>query len=164
MTVGKAILIGMNNPHSTAAEHALYPAPVGVAGWRLWTMMDQAAGLPRSEYVRIFDRRNLVRGDWRRDLAATNAAVMFRKQRIDECRVVLCGAQVVEAFRKAGAKVDEQPHFTWFRPGPSPLGKWAIIPHPSGRSHTWNDKAVRDAAKIFFAELVELARKAAKED
>lgn len=158
----RVLLIGMNNPHSTKPEHALYPHPPGVAGWNLWRKIAESVGgedvLGRKRYTELFDRRNLVRGDWHRATAATNAAIMFRKERIDERRVVLCGADVSGAFRRAGAAIPEDRElFEWFRPGPSPLGKWAIIPHPSGRSHAWNDVAIRDEARKFFKALVKLA-------
>ncbi len=157
----KIVLVGMNNPYNLDPKYALYPHPPQSAGGRLFKMMREVSdGLTMSEYAHIFDRINLVRGDWSRPHAATEAAVLVRKQGYRDRRVVMLGEEVRAAFGRAGAEFPH-PQFQWAEM--SRKGKWAHIPHPSGRSRAWNSEQVRAEADRFFADLVKAAREAAEE-
>lgn len=167
----KVMLIGMNNPLSMDPRHALYPHPPGCAGWNLHRKMDQAmepeGGFPRHEYVDIFDRVNLVRGDWNDGKAVSKAAQLIKdamkEDGIGRRNVVLLGSKVLRSFRVAGVDLEDKPQFVWTDPKiPKARNLWAHIPHPSGRSRAWNDPAVRDSAMSFFKHLVTLARQSAQ--
>lgn len=169
--MAKILIIGMNNPLSMDPRHALYPHPPGCAGWNLHRKMDQAmepeGGFPRHEYVDIFDRVNLVRGDWNDGKAVAKAAQYLKdaakEDGVGRRNVVLLGSKVVRSFRVAGADMEQYEQFRWRCPPiQRPLYMWARIPHPSGRSRAWNDPAVRDEATAFFRNLVTLARTAAQ--
>lgn len=160
----KVILIGMNNPLSMKPQHALYPHPPGCAGNNLWKKMaDVYEGFDRNDYINVFERINLVRGEWSHQAAVAKAAHLYRHDRFDERIVVLLGSQVEWAFKVAGVDLTDDDYFAWRTPGPSRFGKWTGIPHPSGRSRVWNDLEIRSQSKQFFSELVPMAVKAAQE-
>lgn len=58
------MLVGMQNPWSTDPRHALFPAPPGCTGERLWRALEDVGGHTRGDYLRAFERRNLVTGPW----------------------------------------------------------------------------------------------------
>ncbi len=156
----KPLLIGMNNPHSTDPDFDLFPRPAGVAGHRLWCMMAEAADgyFPTWEYVKAFDRVNLVRGEWSRPAATLKAGTMLANGVGLNRPVVLLGNEVVLAFKRGGMNLEDVALFKWV--GPSKAFPWRVahIPHPSGRSHTWNDPVVRQRAAVFLKDLVKQAR------
>lgn len=158
----KVLLIGMNNPYSLEAHFALYPLPATSAGGRLFRMMrDAVPDLRQSEYCKIFDRMNLVVGDWDRTKAVSKAAMMVK----DGCRkrrVVLLGEEVKRAFETTKAVNVPPEQFVW-SPSYVQGERWATLPHPSGRAMTWNDPVVKVKAAEFFRGLVGVARDEALE-
>lgn len=161
----RVVLIGMNNPISVDPEYALFPRPAGCSGHRLWSMMNDAVDdtLSAAEYVRIFHRVNLVRGEWNRRAAASKASGLLRTDEFHKRRVVLLGNEVLLSFSTVGVDLRKYPQFEFYKLTGKDCGKWAHIPHPSGWSHTWNRQEIRDQARTFFKELVKLAREAAQE-
>ena len=64
----RPIILGVQNPYP---GEALYPSPVGCAGWRLWQM----SGMAREHYLEVFDRRNL----WEDSHRDPGVALEFKK-------------------------------------------------------------------------------------
>jgi hypothetical protein len=135
----RPIIIGMNNPISDVPEHALWPDPPNCAGWRL----QQMSGLSKHEYLRAFERRNLLIGPWLY-VRAVKAANDMRPELAGR-RVVLLGAEVRRAF---GFK-DNAQH------GTTDLFSttWYFLPHPSGRNLWYNDPANVKVAETLLKEL-----------
>lgn len=156
-------LIGMNNPYRPEPLFALYPVPVGSAGNRIWRMMNaQHPDFTMSEYRDVFDRRNMVVGEWDRVRASVQAAEWLRDGVFDGGHVVLLGKEVITAFRVAGLDITTKPQFKFCAPRGKTGGHWCHVPHPSGRSHAWNDPVVKAEAEKFFHSLVMTARTAAR--
>jgi hypothetical protein len=143
----------MNNPVSSDPEHALYPQPPGCTGHRLWQM----SGLSRWDYLEIFDRRNVLPGrDW--SAAAARAAQPALRAELAGRTVVLLGAPVNSVMR-GGTEHELAPPFRWT---PDGHGGWmAKMPHPSGRSHFYNDPLARECARVFLQELASLSSRPA---
>ena len=141
----RPLIIGMNNPVSTKPEHALYPYPPGCAGYRLWRMVDAVAPMTKHEYLEVFDRRNLVVGEWSMLAAREAAAVLWAEAGPSGAPFVLLGKSVAQAFDL----------------GKVPLGgfarhagvKFHVVGHPSGRSTWYNDAANREATGRLLAGL-----------
>src|SRR5580765_7245676 len=93
----RPIIIGMSNPLSTDPTHALYPAPPGCSGHRLWAMLHEVSGATRREYVDGFDRRNLIAGPWDKG-AARDAARRFSSAVSQETIVVVLGQEAARAL------------------------------------------------------------------
>lgn len=146
MTDPRTVLCGMNNPHSADPRLALYPAPSGVAGHRLWVMLHDVAGSSRREYLDGFDRRNLLTGVW--NAAAARDAARELWSTLNGRRVVLLGQAVVNA-----ANLHRMPPLVW---SVSDGVTWCEVPHPSGRNLIHNDQIMRFAVGLLLEE--ELAR------
>jgi hypothetical protein len=136
---GRPVLLAMNNPIAGDPRYALYPHPRGCAGERLFRMLAAeayaAAELvtPR-QYVRAFDRRNVLPG-----LAGR--------------RVVVLGVQTLAAL---GWARGEWGVWLWSSPGllDDHLGTdYCCLPHPSGRCREYNDPTmVALAGRILLGE------------
>jgi hypothetical protein len=76
----RPVLLGMNNPVSSEPGHELYPAPPGCTGHRIWMMLNSKTGASKSQYLRTFDRRNLVSGKtWSRGRAVEAGRVLIEE-------------------------------------------------------------------------------------
>lgn len=150
----RPLLIAMNNPVSSDPAHALYPAPEGCAGWRLWTMLSAEALLAepplvitRVAYTRAFDRRNVLSAKmWsRRDARLGGQRLMDEFSGLGRRAVVLG----VDTLVSLGL------------PRPRDWGRWTeamaleycLLPHPSGRCREYNDPAMRALAGRTLLEL-----------
>jgi hypothetical protein len=140
----RPILIGMNNPvYPGQPEFALYPYPPGCTGERIWEMINERTPLSKQEYLRAFDRRNLVdSGDWRPGEAADRAAELLPDLRGRE--IVLLGSQVRRAFGLPALLI----HPLRWRGV-----RWRQIPHPSGRNLWYNDPTCRALVAMLLSEL-----------
>ena len=141
----RPMLVAMNNPLSDAAWYALYPAPVGCAGHRLWRMLAETAEhhgdepITRQHYIEAFDRRNVLSA---REWSAAEA-----RRAAGALRTELRG-RVVGVLGVATLKALRLPRHPW--------GKWVnivsedlryvLLPHPSGRCHEYNDPEMRRMA------------------
>ena len=145
MTDTRPVLVGMNNPVSLAPEHALYPWPPGCAGHRLYSMLaERRPDLRMRDYVRLFDRRNLVRGPWDAEAARLSARAMLPD--LAGRRVVLLGREVARAFDLGGLQ-----QLGALRAGDV---TFYLLPHPSGRNRRYNAPEVRAAAGDLLASLL----------
>lgn len=135
------ILLGMNNPLSDDPKWALYPDPPGCAGHRLCNFL----GMGEILYLSAFERRNLLNARTWKKVFASEVAETLRPE-LTTRRVVFLGEEVSNCFDHA------DPHFVW-RSTPEG-GRWAKLPHPSGRCRFWNEPIYRAAASVFLQELV----------
>lgn len=140
----RTIIIGMNNPHSQEPRYALYPAPEGCAGHRLWRLLHDRSGATKGDYIRGFERLNLVdaRG-WCIRAARRTAQLMLEDDMLEGRRIILLGACVRAAFRLPPALVvPVMVRGITFRQ----------LPHPSGRCRWYNDPKHRAIAGMLLEE------------
>lgn len=160
----RPILIGMNNPVSTAPGHELYPLPEGCTGNRLWKMLQwRVPDASMRDYVETFERRNLVRGvDYDGMVARKNARAVVAELGGSGCTVVLLGRAVQAAFHLALAEVPLLTAYSGETKGLPPLlvypqqaggCTWRQIPHPSGRNLFYNDPKNREVVALLLEEL-----------
>lgn len=140
----RPVLLGMNNPLSSDPEHALYPHPPGCTGWRLWDMLqERVPGVTRGQYLRAFDRRNLVDGrSWSREQARTRAESLVLEMRGRE--VVVLGEDPRSALGLP--KLLIEPQELWG-------ATWRQIPHPSGRNLWYNEPEHRLMVAVLLEQL-----------
>lgn len=133
----KVVLLGMNNPVSSDPKFALWPAPVGCAGWRLWKMLENGFGVTVRQYLSWFERRNLVsEREW--SSAVARAAARELRPELAGRRVAVFGRQVWDALRLPRVTpLDGLTH------GQTTL---LYVPHPSGLSRWYNEPANRESA------------------
>lgn len=140
----RPVLIGMNNPVSSDPRHALYPHPPGCTGHRIFLMLSEACpGVTRSQYMRAFDRRNVVSG-------ATWSAVEARRG-ADALVQSLQGREAVVLGGAVRAVFGLPP--TLIHPVALHGVTWRQIPHPSGRNLWYNDERNKQIVGQLLAEL-----------
>lgn len=123
------VIVGELNPYGHEPRYALHDLPVNAAGHRLRT---KVLGLGRLPYFRI-PRFNLCTGKW---AARDAAAEATRLQALHpEATFLLLGRKVATAFGLRDAELF------------STVGKFVVIPHPSGRCREWNDPAAFQRAR-----------------
>lgn len=147
----RPVLVGMNNPLGDNPEYALFPAPEGCTGWRIWQMLHERTGATRSDYMHVFERMNVMDSvTWDRSTARVEANK--RWPLLSGRTVVFLGQQVVWSFQLPKSEPLE-----WQNPEPDfalsvPL-RWCLMPHPSGLNHWYNDPVNRMAASLRLEQL-----------
>lgn len=145
-TDNRPVLIGMNNPVSSAPEHALFPHPVGCTGHRLYEMLrERVPTVTRREYLDRFDRRNVVCGKfYDKKLAREGAAKLEQEFWGSGRTVVLLGNDTVSAFGHPRLLIH-----------PQIIGgvTYRQIPHPSGRNLWFNDEDNRRMVAMLLEDL-----------
>ncbi len=138
----KIVLVGESNPYGPDPDMALYPMPEGCTGHRLCR---EVLGMDSREYLRVFDRRNLCRGDWSEAGARLVAAALAGQ------KFILLGARVCRAF-----DVDYTPLMR-VNISYEPVRRALVLPHPSGLNRAWNDPSMipraREAVAAFCPEI-----------
>lgn len=145
----RPLLIGQAPGPRTHKDLALFPEPRASAGGRLFEM----TGLSVSEYMRTFDRVNVLYQHWGKAPAGTEdrfpaalgrAAAEGMRHFLAGREVLLVGRDVATAFgHEAAPWLEWRDDFEWsFR--------FAILPHPSGRNHWYSDEANRRDASRFL--------------
>jgi hypothetical protein len=146
----RPVLIGMNNPISSAPEHALFPYPPGCTGHRLLEMLQsRVPGATRREYLARFDRRNVVYGPlFDKQIARDGAAGLYSEFFGSGRTIVLLGADTAAAFGIPRLLIH-----------PQIIGgsTWRQIPHPSGRNLWFNDKQNRLLVAMLLEDLFNAA-------
>ena len=162
MTMGKMFLMGQAPPHYGGSLYALYPYPKGCAGYNLCSRM----GLGRREYLRLFDRENVLddfpgadAGGDKFPLSVAKKAVLSKMPRLHGRKVLIVGIGTSKAFNL------KDPEFlTW---GDIELGPFkfegAIVPHTSGRNRWWNEPENAAKGEAFLRSAVDDARKMIEE-
>lgn len=140
----RTFLVGMNNPLSADPAFALFPHPPGCTGHRLYRMLHDHCGCSRSEYIRGFERVNVLEStDW--SAAQARARREALRARLAGRRAVVLGAAPLVAL---GLR-------------PAPVGRWTVLDdgleytclaHPSGRCREYNSPDYRVAAGRLLAE------------
>ncbi len=139
----KPVILGMNNPISSDPEHALFPAPEGCAGHRLWRLLHNRTGASRSEYLEAFERRNLIpHKNWTMAEARALSAAFIEEVR---GRVVL----VLGAEPRDALKLPRIP----IKPVELYGVTWRMVPHPSGRNLWYNVKGNRETVELVLEEM-----------
>lgn len=142
----RPIIIGMNNPHSTDPRYVLFPTPPGCAGWRLWRMIaDVRPGTYRQHYIDVFDRRNLLVGNWSRRRAIEAAATIELPR---GATVVLLGAELRDTFDLPARPIHpivDTSRGVVFRQ----------VPHPSGRCLWYNNEENRRLVGALLSDLMD---------
>lgn len=142
----RPILLGMNNPLSSEPEHALYPLPPGCTGARIYEMLSEIeTTLQRHEYLRMFDRRNLVSGRaWSMGVAREEAEKLHQEVGQYPRTVIVLGAQTWKALGF--------PQTDWLREHADLFNcSWWRVPHPSGLNPWYNDmRQRRRAARLML--------------
>lgn len=141
----RPILLGLHNPLSADPDRALWPDPPGCSGWRLWQM----SGLDREVWLAAYRRMNLMDGrEWDKDAAEAKFPEVLEAIRAAPVTVVL-GHQV--------RKFLELPQAEWILPQYEEFRGfwWRFLPHPSGRTQTYNDPIFRAATRLLLQELID---------
>jgi hypothetical protein len=163
----KVWLIGETNPYQHDPErsirYAMYPDPPESAGGRLCELI---LGMEHRDYLRAFERRNLLAGPWEgkgvTERARASAACLTWEMAEGD-QVLLLGAKVVDAFFPG----EEWGPFACFhvpagRGNPHAVGAeghrgpflhFAALPHPSGLNRFWNDYRSYSMVRAAVARL-----------
>jgi hypothetical protein len=140
----KPVLLGMNNPYSERPDRALAPLPVNSAGGRIHKMLRARTGATKSQYMRAFERRNLLdRVEWCAVEAAARAQDLVTDLQGRE--VVVFGWVVAEAL---GLPKDVIIH-----PFEHRGVLWRRVPHPSGRNLWYNKRENTAMVELLLEEL-----------
>jgi hypothetical protein len=150
----KTWLVGEHNPYGADSYYALYPAPDGSAGARLCDFLD----LTRREYLRRFERRNLLSSLPWSAKRAREAAAALRAELVDGDCLVLLGAKVARAFgydfeilKKHREIVREDERGGGF--AQLVICRVLVAPHPSGLSRAWNDPTMPARLRAALEDL-----------
>ena len=131
------VFVGELNPYGIDPKFALYHQPRGASGDRLRAHL----GLRDATYARI-TKINLCVGAWSVHDARARAQALLESMAGANAVLVLLGAKVRRAF-------GGPPSFTLWEGSmdrPTLIG----LPHPSGRSVTWNQEGARDIARALL--------------
>ncbi len=129
------LLVGEANPYSKDPRHALLPWPERAAGDRLRAIL----GLTEREYLRSFDRCNLVVGRrWNLPDARRAASALVGRP----TPLILLGRKVASAFCVDGPPFSRAPPCFY------------LLPHPSGLCRAWNEPGAEERARALLAEFL----------
>lgn len=147
--VNRPLMIGQSPGPSTHPDLPLFPRPLSSAGGKLWGM----TGLTLEQYMRAFDRVNLLythQGQFpttpedRFPAGKARAAAEAMRPFLHQREVLIVGRDVAVAFGH-----EEEPWLKWRQCGPWGY-RYALLPHPSGRNHWYNEPGNRSAACKFL--------------
>lgn len=153
----RILLIGQAPGPNTDPDLPLYPIPRTSTGGRLQSIMD----VSRGEYLSLFERINLLPyfpGRHKRDdkfpMSNARLAASVLRPLLSGRTVVLVGRGVADAFEFPADFhdwVDWSVRRRCIVTREQGMAKMAVIPHPSGRNHWYNNQDNRDAARAFWA-------------
>jgi hypothetical protein len=131
----RPLLVGMTNPYVRMDKftEALYPAPEGCTGWRLWQMISEVSGISRDQYVEKFSRTNLDEPDLDEKVEASTVIIPLGRVAWGHFRLP-AKARPLTGIHRSGKK-------------------FVLVPHPSGRNLWYNDPANRRAVGEFLSAL-----------
>lgn len=157
----KIIIVGLSNPHSDKSEDALAPYPERSSGWRLGKMTHdilEGEGLALSRYMLGTDRRNLLNHDqlkrqpkyWRKR-AQVSALFMVKHTIPKGSTVVVLGHDVRDAFSPC---LSQELKRVLLHPQIIDGVIWRFVPHPSGRTHAYNEPSMRALVGMLLADAI----------
>jgi len=132
----RPLLVGELNPYGIDPQWALYPLPENASGGRLRKILQMS--IP--QYIGTFDRKNLCYGKWSNPEARAEARVIQASK--DHEIIILLGSKVCQAFG-----VQYKPF--------ERLGRYLVLPHPSGRCLAWNDPTSAERARRLVQDALE---------
>ncbi len=167
---GRVLLVGEDNPLSSAPEHALFCHPPGCAGARL---QSDILGVSRATYLALW-RTNLCSPKWSAPAARDRAHDLLFDAARPWSTIVLLGRKVADVFARVlepSARSPLSGKRAEFSPFSSTRlddrGRWVdhlipqqydvtivSLPHPSGRNLLWNDARRIADARVLLAEVV----------
>jgi len=144
MTDRRPVLLGMNNPLHVDPKYALYPAPVGCTGYRIWQLLkSRVPEVTRIDYINTFDRRNLVDGvTWDAGMARENARRLSSLLRGRVAVTLGTTVRVALGLPELLIHPQEIDGVTWRQ-----------LPHPSGRNLWFNNETNRSLAAMLLESL-----------
>ena len=140
----RPLLLGLNNPLSDSPKMALWPEPTNCTGWRIWRMV----GCSKEDYIRGFDRRNLLDATHYSRQAVRHYREIWEK--LAGRRVLVLGVQVLGELLYAGV-VSRRPPWILPQKGDGPL-EWRLIPHPSGLCREYNDPSMSIRVSLLLQD------------
>lgn len=145
----RPILLGMNNPLSGKPEHALFPYPPGCTGHRVLRLLQRRRPeVTRYEYLKAFDRRNLIDARmWKQQEARVRAAEFIESIRNTDVTVLVFGDKPRAALGLP--KLLLHPH-------EMEGVTWRQLPHPSGRCLWYNDETCALLAAELLSSLYDI--------
>lgn len=154
----RVVLVGEAPGPNTRPNAPLFPAPVNSAGYRLYKLTGLSS---RNAYLRRFQRANLLRehpGTWtsskrgkdRWPSREARFAADAMRHLLYRRNVIFVGRRVAEAFGYSRTRLP----FLWWHEDAEWRMQVACLPHPSGRSHWYNDPEHVMQARRFFHNLL----------
>lgn len=128
------LLVGEDNPQSSAEEHALYPYPPNCAGERL---CNRIFALPFTDHYLALWRTNLCTGSWSDKMAGKRAWELLAAD-APWTKLVLLGRKVAKIFEPI-CSVSLEPFAIGRVDTGHRMFTVASLPHPSGRCREWNN-------------------------
>ncbi len=148
----RPILLGMNNPQSAKPSDALYPHPVGCAGWRVLEMLRRR--VPEAtvqDYLVAFDRRNLLNATvWNGAEAKLSADEFVRTER------KLAGRTVVTLGDKVRSLLGLEKDL--IHPHERSGVIYRQLPHPSGLCRWYNEPQCLELTSLLLEDLYRKSR------
>ena len=129
----RLLIVGLKNPLDSSPEAALEPFTPNGAGERLWKMVDAIKPMEKDSYFDKIDFVNVTR-----DVARVKAMII-----VDKRRAVVLG-------REAWALLGFEPKVNFF----TRRGSAYLIPHPSGRTLSYNSAKTRRRAGMLIVGLM----------
>jgi hypothetical protein len=159
------LLVGEDNPQSSAPEDALYPYPIGCAGHNF---AENIADVGMARHLATW-RTNLCNPAWSAKAAAERARQLVVADGVPWRTIVMLGVKVARAFG-SGLKMYNGLSYVFepftsgrvlhrVRENSSPAKAdldWITLvslPHPSGRCRVWNDAGQVHRARALLAEV-----------
>ncbi len=144
VALARLVLIGEDNPQSSAPEHALFPAPAGCAGNRL---QEKILGLRRATYLSIW-RTNLCNPTWSAPAAHLRAGSLLAETGPWDVMILL-GSKVAGVF----GKILEEKLEPFTVTGIGHMQRVVCLPHPSGRNLVYNHPLASATARKILSEV-----------
>ena len=141
--INRPIILGLINPHNT---EPLYIRPTGCSGYRLASFLREFSSLTGDDYLKLFDRRNLLLSNEDDPHIAADA---FRSTLNPGDQVILLG----EAVRRALTTSIALPKML-IHPITVDGVTYRQIPHPSGLTRFYNDAVARQLVAMMFLDLL----------
>jgi hypothetical protein len=147
------LLVGEDNPYSAAPENALFPYPIGCAGFNF---AEKITGFGSSHQLATW-RTNLCSPRWSAAAARERALALVVTEGVPWRVIVMLGRKVAGAFAKGLEQMyNPPPEFAPFTKTQMLrlTGHWITfvsLPHPSGRCPAWNDLASAPRARALLA-------------